>query len=211
MDKQEPISRERLYELYITKGLVGHQIFELTGVTVKIQRRLRKKYGIPSHPSHGYMAPGQKKKPMSLIGRQNISKAKIGKKLIGEHRRKVIDALKKYQVKGNKNVSWKGGRWKDIWGYIHIYKPEHPYANVNYVLEHRLVMEKQYGRYLKPEEQVHHINGITDDNRPENLMVVDFRSHMKIEWANIELRKRQSERMKKIRATRFWSSRKLSP
>ncbi len=70
---------------------------------------------------------------------------------------------------GEGHPDWKGGR-TTVKGYIYIYSPDHPHkTQKNHVSEHRLVMERHLGRYLHPDEVVHHKNDIPDDNRIENL------------------------------------------
>ena len=77
---------------------------------------------------------------------------------------------------GDKHPRWKGGKTKKD-GYVFIYSPDHPFKDHHgYVREHRLVVESQIGRFLEPKENVHHINKITDDNVPKNLMAFSSKS-----------------------------------
>lgn len=76
----------------------------------------------------------------------------------------------KNQPKGDKSPSWKRGWVFDEYGYKLVRIPSHHRAKSNgYVREHIVVMEEKLGRRLDSGENVHHINGIKDDNRPENL------------------------------------------
>jgi len=80
---------------------------------------------------------------------------------------------------GANNPKWRGGKSKMPDGRVLIFAPNHPFHGVagKYVLRYRLVMESVLGRYLKPDEVVHHKNGIPWDDRPENLEVTNQASH----------------------------------
>lgn len=60
----------------------------------------------------------------------------------------------------------------DTNGYRLVWAPGDPSSsrsNGNWAPEHRLVMAEIIGRPLRTNENVHHINGVKTDNRPENL------------------------------------------
>lgn len=66
---------------------------------------------------------------------------------------------------------WKGGRVTWGKGYVAIWEPDHPNAmKIGYVQEHIKVMAEMLGRPLDTShENVHHKNGVHDDNSPSNL------------------------------------------
>jgi hypothetical protein len=70
-------------------------------------------------------------------------------------------------------------RWYND-GYVYCYNPTHLKAiGKGYVGEHILILEKKIGRLLTADECAHHINGIRNDNKPENLMVMTHEEHNK--------------------------------
>ena len=138
------------------------------------------------------------KRIFSEKARENIRRAQIKKWQNPQYREMMSNLHKGYKMPqsqkekiresnlGKLGNFWKGGKIVSSQGYIFIYKPEHPYCiKRRYVLRSRLVMEKHLGRYLKPEEIVHH-KGIKypmgtvrnkQDDRVENLQL--FANHSK--------------------------------
>lgn len=77
------------------------------------------------------------------------------------------------KIRSYSEASYKGSKFPDKRGYLRVTPmgKDKQFNDTNYrfMLEHRLIMAKHLGRKLNKNEQVHHKNGIKDDNRLENL------------------------------------------
>lgn len=88
--------------------------------------------------------------------------------------------------RGRDNPNWSGGQHVSPQGYVRVRVGVNEYA-----LEHRLVAEEMLGRPLTESEVVHHKNGVKDDNRPENLEVLESQAeHMRLHMDGETARKR---------------------
>ncbi len=83
-------------------------------------------------------------------------------------------------MKGDKNPAYKGG----IATYTNGQGKTYCYiiGGGRKIPEHRFVMEQYLNRPLNRGEEVHHINGNTLDNRPENLYVIDKKNHSRLHF-----------------------------
>lgn len=96
------------------------------------------------------------------------------------------------QTSGPRNGNWQGGRSVASNGYVLIrVGAAHPLADVRgYAYEHRLVASAKIGRWLKPEEQVHHIDGDKQNNSSENLEVCASMAEHRVEHRRVGLNRR---------------------
>lgn len=78
----------------------------------------------------------------------------------------------RYAGRNKKPMSW----WKNEKGYIEgrLWLSDGTQIRIK---QHRFIMQGIIGRTLHPWEDVHHANGIKNDNRPENLELLDHGTH----------------------------------
>lgn len=66
-------------------------------------------------------------------------------------------------------------------GYVFIKQTGHPRATrEGFVKRAVLVFEGVIGRKLSRQEHLHHINGVRDDDRPENLVIMTNSEHARL-------------------------------
>lgn len=81
--------------------------------------------------------------------------------------------------KGADSIAWGGGRVHNNGGYAKVLDKEHARADTRgYVFEHIWVWEHVHSRRLPPNWVIHHLNGIRNDNRPENLKAMPRGLHI---------------------------------
>ena len=97
--------------------------------------------------------------PVSDAHKEKLRIAATGQIFTEERKRNISNSRV-----GADNPMWKGGRIIKRGGYIYI-----NIGKNKMIMEHRFVVEKIFGRKLKKTEIIHHINGITNDNRECNL------------------------------------------
>jgi len=139
-------------------------------------------------PKIGFKFSEKSRKKMSLSHLGKIPWSK-GKKFSKAYRKKLSKAHKG-RFKGSQHPGWKGGITYNR-GYVYVYNPNHPFCDSKgYVRRSHLVMEKLLGRFIPPDEHIHHINGIKDNDRPKNLRL--FKNNSKHAKFHNSTRKRNN-------------------
>lgn len=90
------------------------------------------------------------------------------------------------RANGNQHQSWRGGFTKTKEGYVYRRVKQLGYKGHPYRAEHILVWEETHNKSLPKGWVVHHLNGIKDDNRPENLLALPRGEHHKHPFPSIK-------------------------
>ena len=135
----------------MAKGIFKHKKgWHHTEITKrKMSKSMKEFYKIHIPSCTGKRASIETRKKLSMLMMGN--KRCLGRKISAKTRRKMSLSQKKiYRYSGKRASHWKGGRMIND-GYVYIYQPSHPFrSRDNYIFEHRLIMEKMLGRFLKP-------------------------------------------------------------
>ena len=165
------------YQAGTTVRLIG----EAHDVTRESVFAVLRRHGIPRR-----RRPGAKKKPWTEADLLRLAELRSQSWSIDDlkdefmcgpnHIRRALEELGLPRRMRRRDAT---GRTVNGEGYVLVWLPiDDPLAGMamrsspsRYVLEHRLVMARHLGRPLAKDETVHHVNGVRDDNRIENLQL----------------------------------------
>lgn len=187
-NNKKVISKDMLKTLYLEEQKSRSEIAAIFGTTSATVKARLIEHEIPvrsQSESHAIrlMRQGPPQRKGSTPWNKGIPRTTEEKIRMSESQRRHY---KKHKAPtGEKHSQWKGGKSVHR-GYVLVWlSKDDPYAAMAYsnhgrglrIEEHRLVMARHLGRPLSKDEIVHHLNGIKDDNRPENLAVVTKHNH----------------------------------
>jgi len=142
----------------------------------------------------------------------NYRPDRTGKRHKDTSREKMADAATGKFLRENSS-QWKGGRYNSAAGYVYVMvntlDPTRQALartmlvgkkNQMYVLEHRAEAAAKLGRAILDTEAVHHLNGVKDDNRAENLVVQDRKGHTQEHRETERELRRLRKRVKELEA-----------
>jgi hypothetical protein len=112
------------------------------------------------------------------IGRTKSAVDHMASRLQIKKNEAAMYVIKSEAMKGESSGNFKGYRRKTTKGYITLYRPNEPGTDRNgLIMEHRYLMAQHIGRAIRNDEAVHHINGIKNDNRIDNLQLMTVGEH----------------------------------
>lgn len=164
---EDPKTIHAMCEAYDT-GQTVKQVADSFGISTGKTYYLLRDAGCRFRPKR------DERTPWTEESRRKLSIALKGRKRSDEARKRMSEASKKH-FDGMNSI---GHLKQHQSGYVIAYVPDHPRATKDgYVMLHTIVMERALGRYLENNEEVHHINHIRNDNRIENLRLMDKHEH----------------------------------
>jgi hypothetical protein len=151
MSKRIDLDASVLRDLYCGKGYSLREVSKILNVHKSIIHRNLKRFNIPIRDrNEAYQFAKEK-------GVLNATRAR-----------------------GAQNPHWKGGRKHCKDGYVDvIYPKDYPFERNHrtYIREHILIWELAHNQKMPKGWNIHHLNGIKDDNRIENLLGLPAKEH----------------------------------